>query len=430
MGKMAQRLAQVNKELGGALEDTPTWLNEKAKATPGHGVKPRVTRLLAHIKGLRLVRAFMRYGVARGALLAGGIAYSAIFAIAGALAIGLTVFAYTLGGDPQLFAAVVERLNGAIPGILKTADTPDGLLDPNTLILDNPFNIVSIVSMLVLLWSALSLMASLRTSIQAMFGIARLPMNPILAKLLELSGFLVLGMGVLISTALSAGVQFFAEPIFQFLQLPASWGAVALRLASLVLAMLVDIGIFIFLFRVMSAVRALKHDLFYGALLGAAASALVRYLGTSAVGSVADNPLLAPFAAIATLLLWVNLVARITLISAAFAANPPEQAELLPENFEHAKETPNFVTISQLETLAWDYDPMSGVVIAQPEKPEPIKIPAWRGPRAWLMRAKVARARAKARTAQAHYERVKADYDRAALHANGHRLDVSTDVSR
>ncbi|MCI6574907.1 MAG: YihY/virulence factor BrkB family protein [Actinomycetaceae bacterium] len=428
MGKLAQQLAQVNKQLGGALEDTPTWLNEKAKTTPGAGIRPWFTRLLAHVKGLRFVRALMRYGVARGALLAGGIAYSAMFAIAGALAIGFTIFSYTLGGNPRLFAAVVERVNRALPGVVKTPDMPDGLLDPNTLILDNPINVVSIISMLVLLWSALSLMGSLRTSIQAMFGIVRLPIHPAIAKLLELSGFLVLGLGVVVSTVLSAGAQFFAEPIFQFLHLPEAWGFIMLRVISVALSMAVDIGIFIFLFRVMSAVRALKRDLFYGALLGAVASALVRYLGTSAVGSVANNALLAPFAAIATLLLWVNLVARITLISAAFAANPPEQAQLLPENFEHARETPNFVTISRLETLAWDFDPMSGVVIAQPEKPAQVDIPSWRGLRAWVMRTKVNRAQSKMRKAQADYERVKADYDRAALSAHGYSFDVDTRI--
>ncbi|MCI5825102.1 MAG: YihY/virulence factor BrkB family protein [Arcanobacterium sp.] len=419
MGKSAEQLAYVNKKLGGALEGTPTWLNEKAKATPGSGVKPRLTRLLAHLKGLRIVRAMMRYGAARGALLAGGIAYSAMFAIAGALAIGLTAFSYTLGSDQQLFTAAVQRVNRALPGILKTADSPDGLLDPQSLILDTPVNVVSVVSAFVLLWSALALMANLRSSIQAMFGIVRLPMNPVFAKVLELGGFLILGLGVVISTVLTAGAQFFAEPIFHLIQLPESWATVVLRVTSIALAMVVDMGIFIFLFRVMSAVRALRRDLFYGALIGAVASAIVRFLGTSAVSSVANNPLLAPFAAIITLLLWVNLVARITLIAAAFTANPPEQAELSAQNFEHAKETPNFATKSKLETLAWDFDPMSGVVIAQPEKPANPEIPSWRGLRAWLLCAKVRRARTKAERAQQHFEEMQAEYNAAALAAHG-----------
>ncbi|MDF2419430.1 hypothetical protein AAC391_00750, partial [Trueperella pyogenes] len=50
--------------------------------------------VLAWVMNLRIVRAFQRYGMVRGAYLSGGIAYSALFAIAGALTIGLTVFSY------------------------------------------------------------------------------------------------------------------------------------------------------------------------------------------------------------------------------------------------------------------------------------------------------------------------------------------------
>ncbi|MBN9328042.1 MAG: YihY/virulence factor BrkB family protein, partial [Cellulomonas sp.] len=51
---------------------------------------------------------------------------------------------------------------------------------------------------------------------------------------------------------------------------------------------------------------------------------VVRVLGTSVVsGSVRHNPVLASFAVIVVLLLWINLVSRIVLLAAAWTANPP-----------------------------------------------------------------------------------------------------------
>lgn len=52
----------------------------------------RVNAIIEWVFQLRPVRAYGRYGWARGYLLAGGIAYSALFAIGGALTLALTVF--------------------------------------------------------------------------------------------------------------------------------------------------------------------------------------------------------------------------------------------------------------------------------------------------------------------------------------------------
>ena len=395
MRKSALKLARENERLGGALEDTPTWLNEKNKSAAGHGIRVRITRLSAHILGLRFVRAMQRYGAARGALLAGGIAYSALFAIAGALAIGLTVFSLLLGSYPRLYQAVIESVNTAIPGILKASDSSEGLLDPQTLVLDNFFNPLTIMSALVLLWNALALMANLRVSIQSMFGIARLPRNFVVEKLLDLSAFSILGAGVMISTGVTAAAQLFAEPVFELLQFPDFLGIALMRSASIIVSFLVDMGVFIF--------------------------------GTAAVGSVAKNPLVASFAAIATLLLWVNLVARITLISAAFTANPPEQPSMAPEYFLHAKDTPNFVTKSVLETLVWDFDPVSGVTVTPALAAAPaVHIPRWRGLRAAWRRRKVERARQKKLQAQTAYEIAQAHYDAGAIAAYRAKSRYST----
>ena len=51
---------------------------------------------------------------------------------------------------------------------------------------------------------------------------------------------------------------------------------------------------------------------------------IVRTLGTTVVaGSVSKNPLFTSVAVLVTLLVWVNLIARILLLAAAWTADPP-----------------------------------------------------------------------------------------------------------
>ncbi|XCB30981.1 YihY/virulence factor BrkB family protein [Arcanobacterium hippocoleae] len=283
--------------------------------------------------------------------------------MAGALTIVFTFLSAAIGKNSELFESLILQINDVLPGIMRTSENPDGLLNPTDLIVKNPFNIVTLISLLVVLWSALSLMAGLRMAIWTVFGIAQLPIPFASQKLRDLLAFIVLGVSVVLSTAIAAGASLFAEPIFEFLNFPGRWSGVIVTSILLLSGLLLDTLMFVFIFAVLSGIKAPRTDLWLGSLLAGILSTIVRALGTTAVSSVADNPLLAPFAAIVTILLWVNLIARITLNAAAFIANPPEALVLNEAYFPHAKEAPNYVTKSDLRTLTWDHDPISGVVL-------------------------------------------------------------------
>lgn len=321
-----------------------------------------ITKTVDRVKELRPVRAFQRYGAARGALLSGGIAYAALFAIAGALTLGLTAFSYVLGGNDQLRASMILKMDEALPGVLKTSQNPDGLVSPDALILDNLLNPATIISALVLLWSALSLMGALRSAIQAMAGISKLPGSFIKGKLMDLAGFLVLGAGALIGILLTAGASFFADEILGVFG--GGFANTVAQVVAFLLGILVDAGIAVFLFRVMAGLRAPRKDLLWGGLTMGVGAGILRLLGTTAVGSVSDNPLLAPFAALVTLLLWVNLLARLTLICAAVTVNPP--APLSNFALPGAEQTPNYVSSTVPYTAQWPHDPISGMLVATP----------------------------------------------------------------
>lgn len=326
----------------------------------------RLQALLEWWNHSRVGRALARYGNARGGLLAGGITYSALFSVFAALAIGYTTFMAVLGGNEELRTTVVESVNDALPGILQTPQHPDGLLDPAVLVLDTALNLTTLISIGVLLWTAITVMGALKRSIRAMFGITVPKENAVKTRLRDFGGFVVLALAVVLTAVLSivagtAGAWFtdligIDGPI-------ASW---ALRILGFAVALIVDTTVFVLLFRVLAGVRAPRRDLLVGAVAGGVAAGALRLAGTSVVGG-ADDPLLAAAGALITLLLWINLLARVTLMIAAWTANPPAPPKPKEPEATRFDEDPNFVTLSVPETLTWDYEAITGTVQATEE---------------------------------------------------------------
>ena len=317
---------------------------------------------------LRIVRALQRYASARGGLLAGGIAYTALFSIAAALTIGITLMVLFLGGNPQLREQVFASIAQSLPGVLDVNGS-GGILKPDSLVMNTGFSITGIVAVAVLLFSAVRVMAALKTSIRSMFGIVIMPGNPVLDKLRDFLGFIVLMVAVLLTAVLSLAASTLGAEILDRLGVGGSARGAVLSSLAIFIGALVDAGMLYVLIRLVARVRPMRRDMIYGAIIFAVASAVLRRLGTQLVSAV-NSPLLASFAAIITVMLWVNLLARVALITAAFIANPPAPEQVKTPEQLHAKETPNYITVSQARTLHWPRQGLSGQLDVENEEPE------------------------------------------------------------
>lgn len=338
-------------------------ITETSKDKPG-----APATFMAKVMELRPVRAAQRYGKARGALLAGGIAYSALFSIVAALTIAWSVFMATLGGDAELRGQVIGAVNQVLPGILDDG-SGTGMVNPDSLVLDSAINPVSIIAALVALWTAISIMTNIRSAVQDMFGIATPAENFAVQKVRDLLGFIAMAVGILLSSVLGTVAGTMGQTILDAIGLgnnPVT--GFVLQVVGLLVAAGVATLTFAFLFTVTAHVRALPKDLWLGSAIGGVAVQLVLTLGTSLVSSVADDPLLAASAGLATLLLFVNLLSRVLLLVAAFTANPPSPT--MPENPEqvHYNETPNHVTMSAPHTLKWSFQGATGQVQVDPAR--------------------------------------------------------------
>jgi len=302
----------------------PPWLPGFVPRSTGQLVATAVHReeaVLAWWKATRLGRALARFSVSRGALLCGGLAYTALFALFAALAIGYTIFMAVLGGNERLRDDLLEQINTAIPGLIDTGDGTGGLITPDALLL-NASSVAGIVAALVLLWTALSFMSALRGAVRIMLGLALEPVNFAIGKAKDLSAFAVLLVAVVASSAVSVVATSASSWLVHTLGLPESLSSLFAPV-GLAVAGVIDVLVVVYVLRVLGGSRAGWADTLRGSVVAAVVLGGLRYLGTSViVGSASKNAILGSFAALVTVLLLVNFVARVLLVVAAWLSDP------------------------------------------------------------------------------------------------------------
>ena len=282
----------------------------------------RVTAILNWWKGTRPARALTRYSQANGALLCGGIAYSAIFSLFAGLTIGYTAFMTVLGSNAELRDSLLKSIDSAFPGLIKLDDS-SGLIDPDQLVMHTSLNVASIIAVVVLLFSAISCMGAIRSSVRVMFALPPGGGNAFLAKARDLAGFVGVGLTILISAAVGIVLSSATGWLLNLLGIEGT-SRLLLPVVAFVASFVIDMGAFALVVVLLSGVRPPRRDLWSGAALAAVAFAAIRFLGTSVVARGAEaNPIVLSFTVIVTLLIWINLSARILLTAAAFTANLP-----------------------------------------------------------------------------------------------------------
>lgn len=331
--------------------------NEQAKEP---GLMDRFWEIYKWVIELRIIRAFFRFSNGRGWLLAGGIAYSAMFSIAAGLTIGITILATVMGSNPKLRLAIYQSIDSVLPGIISLPGKK-GMVNPDNLVLNTNFSVASIIAIIVLLYSSMAIMMALKASIRAMFGIEQVPDNIVIDKLRDLCGFLAFAGGIAITGILGLINSRVGGAILSWLGLTSKVSYFLTSTGTLCLNALIDALIMYILIKFVSCVNVPRKDLLIGLSVFALLSAILRYLGTTVV-SASNNPILASFAALVTLLLWINLLSRAILVVSAFMANPPNPKVIEKAEQLHAEETPNYVTLSYPHTLDWPQHQLTGAV--------------------------------------------------------------------
>ncbi|MFI7588254.1 YihY/virulence factor BrkB family protein [Spongisporangium articulatum] len=267
-------------------------------------------------------RAWERYGKARGPVLAGGMGYAALFSLIPAIAVGFFVFGLIVGDNEDLELRMANGVNDSVgtPVIITRAGGP-GIVTIDRLVGGGTLTIAGVVGIVGLLFTGFGWLDAMREGIRAMFGQPPMEDNPVKGKGRDLLVLVGIGLLVLLSTAAGFAVTAVTGWLLSPIGLDDSTvGSIVLGALSALVVLAVDVGIYLLLFRTLAGLHLPREDLVDAALFGGIALGVLKLTGGLLLQGATHNKFLATFGVLLGLLVWLNLIARVTLVAASWGA--------------------------------------------------------------------------------------------------------------
>lgn len=282
-----------------------------------------VQRVIAWALARKIVRAALLYVERRGPMLADSITYRTLFSIFAGVLLGFSVAGLWLSGNPAALNALIDAVDAAVPGLFGD----DGVLQPEDVQVSVGLSLAGLVSLVALVGAALGAIGSLRTAVRTVAGTLEKDVLFIWVMLRNLGLAIGIGMAFVASAALTFIGRLGVTWITDLLGVPEDSVAVGLtvRALSLLIVFALDVALIIGVFRVLSGVRPSARALWPGALLGGAGLLVLQELSSLFVGGASSNPLLASFASLLALLIWLNLSAQVILVASAYIVTGVEE---------------------------------------------------------------------------------------------------------
>ena len=281
-------------------------------------MKAFLARAVRWVLTLKLVRALLLYSERRGPQLADSITYRTLFSVFAGVLLGFSFAALWLSGNPDAYQALVGAVNSAIPGLIGTDG--EGLIDADAIQAPAGLSITGAIATVGLVGAAIGAIGSIadRTTDDLMF----------LWVLLRNLGLAIgIGAGLVASAAATilgtAGVGIVTEWLGRPDEGPLE--VLLTRVVTIVAVFALDALVVAAAFFLLSGVKPSGRALWSGALLGAVGLTVLQQLSGLFVGGASSNPLLASFASLIALLLWINLSAQVILIASAYIVTGVEE---------------------------------------------------------------------------------------------------------
>lgn len=263
-------------------------------------------------------KAWTRYGDARGNVLAGGVGYFAFFSIFPAVALAFTIGGIVLRDRPDLLEEVRQYVDQTLPGFVRNEQNDTGII-PITVPEKNALTITGIVGVAGLVLSGLGWLGALRDGIRAVFGMPGQPGNIVTNKLRDLVTMAILGFGVLLSAVVTIVAGGVTRVVSEAIGLGSQTWIVGV--VGFLIGVVLDTALVALMLRFLSGIAMPWLALRNGAIFGGVALTVLKVAGSRLIAGTTDNPLFASIAVVVGLLLWLNLISRVMLVAAAWAAN-------------------------------------------------------------------------------------------------------------
>ncbi len=274
-------------------------------------------------KGRRLVkffyarpvgRALRRYLGSNGNVLAGGVAYYSLASVAAAIVLAVTLASIIVVGNDNYRSAVIDFVGNAIPGLFPSGDQP-GIVDPDTIQPTSMSGLVGVIAFGVLIYTATRYMRGMRAATRTMLGGASAKSIP--GTLRDLIALVGLGVIAVVAVALQLIATAFANSVGNLIG-EDGVSALSVRVVAALAGLVANVGFVALVLIVLGSARAPARILVPTIGVTALIIAVLQAASGYFVNAAGKNSVLAPFAAIIALMVFVDFTSRVMLIAAAW----------------------------------------------------------------------------------------------------------------
>ncbi len=289
-----------------------TWRGlQRAASARWRRVNGKWRRVKNRFDATRPGRTLERYGLHNGNVLAGGIAYYSLASIAAGVIIGATLASLLAEVYPSLRSRIFDFVGALVPGVVGD----DGLVDSNTSLVNSVAGIVGVAALLALVNTATRFIGALRTGVRTMLG--RKAGNALFAKARDV--FAVVAIAVIVVLGLALQVAGSRAATWVADEADAEWVTTSVvRVPAILGGLVVDMLFVALALVLLGRARADWRKLWPVLLVAAVAIGVLRQASSAVVAGSVDNPVLGPFAAVVTLLAFVELTTRVILYASAW----------------------------------------------------------------------------------------------------------------
>ncbi|KQZ83963.1 ribonuclease BN [Microbacterium sp. Root166] len=289
-----------------------------------------IAKVTAWALSLKPVRVWFHFLERRGLMLADSITYRALFSVFAGVLLGFTLASLWLADNPTAWAALVNTVDAAIPGLLGE----DGIIELDAIKAPTGLTLTGVIAAVALVGAAIGAIGSLRAGLRTLadeihddvFWIWVIVRNLLLA--------LAVGGGFVLSAAVTFYGTTFIDWTADALGIEGFVADAATQALALVAVFVLDAAVIALAFVVLSGVKARPGTLIVGSLIGGIGLTVLQQLSGLFVRGAGANPLLASFAALIALLIWFNLSAQVILLASTWIIiGVHERADRVREKF-------------------------------------------------------------------------------------------------
>lgn len=256
-------------------------------------------------------------------MLADSVTYRALFSVFAGVLLGFSLAALWLADNPAAWRAIIDTVQSVVPGLIGS----DGVIKTSDLREPASLSLAGIISLVALVGAALGAIGSLRIAVRVIAGTVQDDILFIWVILRNLCLAVGIGFSFVLAAAFTFVGQLGVTWISGVLGLPEDSALVewSVRLITLVIVFILDAVLIVGIFLLLSGVRPSARSLWGGAFLGAFGLVVLQQLSSLFVGGATNNPLLASFASLLALLIWLNFSTQVMLLACAYIVTAEEE---------------------------------------------------------------------------------------------------------